>query len=131
MTLIVTVLLTLIAIGSPVALNSLTSLGTNAILSSYMCSIGCVFWRRVTGQPLLPSKFPLGRWGLPINFMAILFLFIAFVFAFFPPVPNPTPDLMNWNILVYGASVVASLVYYAVWARKRYVGPVEYVRKLD
>ncbi|KAK8059088.1 hypothetical protein PG996_009018 [Apiospora saccharicola] len=131
MTLIVTVLLTLIAIGSPVALNSLTSLGTNAILSSYMCSIGCVFWRRVTGQPLLPSKFPLGRRGLPINCMAILFLFIAFVFAFFPPVPKPTPDLMNWNILVYGVSVVGSLLYYVVWARKRYVGPVEYVRKLD
>ncbi|KAK8127242.1 hypothetical protein PG984_008350 [Apiospora sp. TS-2023a] len=131
MTLIVTVLLTLIAIGSDVALNSLTSLGTNAILSSYMCSIGCITWRRLTNQPLLPSKLPLGRWGLTINIVSMLFLLVIFVFAFFPPGPNPAPADMNWNILIYGVSVVGSLLYYALSARKRYVGPVEYVRKLD
>ncbi|KAK8091325.1 GABA-specific permease [Apiospora phragmitis] len=130
-TLIVTVLLTLIPIGSPVALNSLTSLGTNAILSSYMCSTGCVLWRRLTGLPLLPSKFSLGRWGLAINIISEMFLVVFFVFAFFPPVPEPALDLMNWNILIYGVSVIGSLVYYGLSARKRYVGPVEYVRKLD
>ncbi|KAK7957323.1 uncharacterized protein PG986_006545 [Apiospora aurea] len=130
-TLIFTILLSLIAIGSPVAFNTLTSLGTTAILSSYMCSIGCVLWRRVTNKPLLPSKFSLGRWGLFVNVVSMMFLVLAFVFSFFPPSPDPTPDLMNWNILIWGASVVGSLAYYAVRARKQYVGPVEYVRKLD
>ncbi|KAK8079403.1 hypothetical protein PG997_007221 [Apiospora hydei] len=109
-TLIFTILLSLIAIGSP---------------------IGCVLWRRVTNQPLLPSKFSLGRWGLFVNVVSMMFLVLAFVFSFFPPSPRPTPDLMNWNILIWGVSVVGSLVYYAVRARKQYVGPVEYVRKLD
>lgn len=113
------------------AFNTLTSLGTTAILSSYMCSIGCVLWRRMANQPLLPSKFSLGQYGLIINLVSMLFLIITFVFSFFPPSPNPTPDLMNWNILIWGASVIGSLIYYAAVARKQYVGPVEYVRKLD
>ncbi|KAK8092543.1 hypothetical protein PG999_014742 [Apiospora kogelbergensis] len=131
MTLVVTILLTLIAIGSDVALNSLTSLGTNAILSSYMCSIGCITWRRLTNQPLLPSQFSLGRWGLAINVISMMFLATIFIFAFFPPGPNPALADMNWNVLIYGVAVVGSLLYYAFSARKRYVGPVEYVRKLD
>ncbi|KAK6819479.1 hypothetical protein PG987_015962 [Apiospora arundinis] len=83
-TLIFTILLSLIAIGSPVAFNTLTSLGTTAILSSYMCSIGCVTWRRLVDKPLLPSKFSLGKWGLFINIVSMMFLVIAFVFSFFP-----------------------------------------------
>ncbi|KAK8106625.1 Amino acid/polyamine transporter I [Apiospora kogelbergensis] len=130
-TLIVTVLLSLIAIGSPVALNSITSLGTNAILSSYICSISCILWRRLTKQPLLPSKFALGGWGLPINIISVVFLVMAFIFTFLPPAPIPAPNLMNWNILIYGVSVICSLLYYAIWARKQYVGPVEYVRRLE
>ncbi|KAK8029278.1 hypothetical protein PG991_006334 [Apiospora marii] len=130
-TLIFTILLSLIAIGSPVAFNTLTSLGGTAILSSYVCSIGCVLWRRLAHKPLLPSKLSLGRYGLFINVVSMLFLLVAFVFSFFPPSPMPTPDLMNWNILIWGSTVVGSLVYYAAVARKQYVGPVEYVRKLD
>ncbi|KAK8127243.1 amino acid transporter [Apiospora sp. TS-2023a] len=130
-TLIFTILLTLIAIGSPVAFNTLTSLGGTAIMSSYICSIGCVLWRRITHKPLLPSKLSLGRYGLFINLVSMLFLIVTFVFSFFPPSPNPTPDLMNWNILIWGASVLGSLIYYVAVARKVYVGPVEYVRKLD
>ncbi|KAK7981393.1 hypothetical protein PG988_003631 [Apiospora saccharicola] len=130
-TLIFTILLTLIAIGSPVAFNTLTSLGGTAIMSSYICSIGCVLWRRITHKPLLPSKLSLGRYGLFINLVSMVFLIVAFVFSFFPPSPNPTPDLMNWNILIWGASVLGSLIYYVAVARKVYVGPVEYVRKLD
>lgn len=45
-TFVVTSLLSLINIGSETALNSITGLQTNAMLSSYVCSIGCVIWRR-------------------------------------------------------------------------------------
>jgi uncharacterized ParB-like nuclease family protein len=37
---------------------------------------------------------------------------------------------MNWNILIYGVVVLFSLVYYAFSGTHRYVGPVEYARKL-
>lgn len=129
-TIVITGLLSLINIGSATALNSITSLTTAALLSSYMCSIGCMIWRRVTNQPLLPSKFSLGRWGLPINVASELFLVVTFVFSFFPTSPLPVPAEMNWNILIYGAVVLGSLLYY-FRAKHRYVGPVEYVRKLE
>jgi choline transport protein len=53
--------------------------------------------------------------------------------AFFPSVPAPllTMAAMNWSIVVFAAVVVLSAAYFAIWGRKRYVGPVEYVRKLD
>lgn len=119
-TVVVTALLSLINLGSAAAL-----------LSSYLCSIGCMIWRRATGQPLLPSKFRLGpRWGLAVNVAAEAFLVVTFVFSFFPAAPRPAPADMNWNIVIYGAVVVGSLLYYAR-AGRRYVGPVEYVRKLE
>lgn len=74
-----TILLSLINLGSATALNSITSLATNALFSSYICSIGCMIWRRATNQPLLPSPFRLGRRGLPINIFPEISLIFAFV----------------------------------------------------
>ncbi|RGP73716.1 hypothetical protein FLONG3_6264 [Fusarium longipes] len=124
-------LLSLLNIGSPVALNSITSLGTTGVLSSYIVSIGCMIWRRCTKKPLLPSKFNLGRWGLLINIASEAFLIIIFVLAFMPGNPNPTPSEMNWSIVMYGGVAMFSVAYYIFRGRHRYEGPVAYVRKLE
>ncbi|KAJ0109741.1 hypothetical protein J7T55_004290 [Diaporthe amygdali] len=130
-TFITSTLLSFINIGSATALNSITSLCTNALLSSYICSIGCMIWRRWTGAPLLPSHFSLGRWGLAINIASEVFLIFSFIFAFFPVSPSPDAAIMNWNILMYGVVIIGSVLYYFLKGRHHYVGPVEYVRKLD
>ncbi|KAF2002121.1 amino acid transporter [Amniculicola lignicola CBS 123094] len=128
---IISSLLSLINLGSPIALNSIGSLGTAAGMASYMVSIGCVTLRRIRGQPLLPSKFSLGRWGLPINILSLIFLVVLFIWSFFPPVPNPTPDLMNWAALMFGSTMVFSVLYFYLYGRHQYDGPVAYVRKLE
>lgn len=53
--------------------------------------------------------------------------------AFFPPTPLPNlyPSSMNWSSVVFTGVAVWGVIFYFVWARFRYVGPVEYVRKLD
>lgn len=131
-TFLTSAVLALINLGSSAALNSVTSLATNAILSSYMCSIGCLIWRRIANQPMLSSKFTLGsRWGLGVNVASEAFFAVAFVLAFFPLTKDPDAASMNWNILIYGVVVCFSLVYYFLRGRYRYVGPVEYVRKLE
>jgi choline transport protein len=130
-TFITTSLLSLIGIGSAVALNSILSLATVAILTGYIGSIGCIIWRRWTSQPLLSSKFDLGKWGLTINIIAMGFLIFFLVAAFFPPMPNPTAETMNWSILIYSVTIIGSLIYFALYGRHKYAGPVEYVRKLD
>lgn len=130
-TFIVSSLLSLINIGSPVALNSITSLSTTALISTYIVSIGCIIWRRATGQPMLKSPFTLGRWGLAINIASVVFLSFILVVAFMPTSPNPAVELMNWNIAIYGAVMVVSVAYFVVKGRHHYVGPVAYVRQLE
>lgn len=130
-TFLVSALLSLINIGSAVALNSITSLATVSLLSSYIVSTGCMIWRRWTNSPLLPSKFSLGRWGLAINIASEIFLLIIFVLSFMPGNPNPTAAQMNWNIVIYGGVTIFSLAYYFFRGTHRYDGPVTYVRTLD
>lgn len=85
--------------------------------------------RRIRGHPLLPSKFDLGRLGLPINVISVAFLVFVWVFTFFPIAPNPTVESMNWAVLGYGSVIVFAIFYYVVRGRHVYVGPVRYVRK--
>lgn len=130
-TFLISSLLSLINIGSAVALNSITSLATTSLLSSYIVSTGCMIWRRLTNSPLLPSKFSLGRWGLTINIASEAFLLLIFVLAFMPSNPKPTAAQMNWNIVIYGGVTLFSLVYYFLRGTHRYKGPVAYVRALQ
>lgn len=46
---------------------------------SYSICIGCFVWRRISNKPLLPSRFNLGKWGLPINLFSLAFLAVVFV----------------------------------------------------
>ena len=122
-------LLHCINIGSSIAFNIILSIGTVALLTSYMTSIGSITYRRLARLPLLPSEFSLGRMGLPINLASLAFLVIVFIFAFFPPLPNPPAVTMNWAIAVYGGVLLLAFTYYMIHARRNYIGPVEYVRK--
>lgn len=127
-TLLCTTLLSLIIIGSTIAFNVITSLGQLGLVSSYIIVIGCIFAKRLRGEALLPSRFKLGRAGIVINALALCFLSLAFIFLFFPAAPHPTPQSMNWSCLMYGFILTFSLIYYYVWGRHNYVGPVEYVK---
>ncbi|KAI8943864.1 hypothetical protein NX059_001836 [Plenodomus lindquistii] len=129
MTLFFVLLLSLINLGSEVAFMQVISLGVAAMLTSYMISICCVALKRIRGEPLLPSKFNLGRAGLFINIVAIVFLFFCWIFTFFPVQPHPNVAEMNWASLGYGVVLIFALIYYMVRGRHVYVGPVEYTRK--
>ncbi|KAK4158689.1 amino acid transporter [Cladorrhinum sp. PSN259] len=129
LTVVMVVLMSLIQIGSTVAFNQILAFGVGSMLTTYMISIGCIALQRIRGIPLLPSRFSLGRLGLVVNLSSLAFLLLIYIFAFFPPVPNPSYDEMNWGILGYGVVILFSLAYYLVRARFEYVGPVEYVRK--
>ncbi|KAF2203201.1 amino acid transporter [Delitschia confertaspora ATCC 74209] len=128
-TIVVVVALSFIQIGSTVAFNQILALGVGSMLTTYMISIGCITLKRIRGEPLLPSKFDLGKFGLPCNIISMLFLFFIWVLAFFPSMPNPAIADMNWGVLGYGIVVIFAIVYYFVRGRHQYAGPVEYVTK--
>lgn len=123
------VLLSLINIGSTIAFNVIVSLAVSAMVATYMISIGCMTVKRLRREPLLPSYFSLGRFGLLVNAFSVLGMTLIFVMTFFPQAPDPTLASMNWNPLVFGVVVIFSVVYFIVKGRFEYDGPVEYVRK--
>ncbi|GAB7354834.1 hypothetical protein MBLNU459_g5215t1 [Dothideomycetes sp. NU459] len=128
-TLVFTVVISLIIIGSSTAFNIIVSLGACAILASYIISISCVLFLRIRGRRLLYSPFSLGKIkGIMINVSALAFLLLAFVMVFWPSAPNPTVESMNWSVLIFGAVVIFALVFYWVKKRHEYKGPVALVR---
>lgn len=127
---VISCLLVLINIGSSAAFNACASLSVSGSVASYMVSIGCIARKRILNEPMLPSKFSLGKWpGLALNFVSLAYLAVFFVVSFFPQTPNPTAATMNWACLIFGATIILALTYYFVRAKRLYDGPVEYVRK--
>lgn len=50
-------------------------------------------------------------------------LFVVF-WSFWPPGAKAAARTMNWSVVVTGAVVGFSVVYYVVWGRKGFRGPV-------
>ncbi|KAL8748751.1 MAG: hypothetical protein Q9184_007108 [Pyrenodesmia sp. 2 TL-2023] len=115
----------LINLGSSVALNAIVSLTMSALLSSYMLSIGCIFLKRLRGEPLPPAGFSLGQWGMAINITALGFLCAFFVFCFFPIATPVDATTMNWNIAMFGGITLSATVWYVVTGHKKYRPPVD------
>ncbi|KAK4894870.1 hypothetical protein LTR27_006992 [Elasticomyces elasticus] len=123
-----TALLSLINIGSTAAFNAISSMGTNALLTTYIISIGCVVIRRIRGQPLPSRRWSLGRAGLAINMIALAFLMCIWIFLFFPQTTPPGLSTMNWNVLINGGVMIVAIGYYMVYGRREYTGPVALVK---
>ena len=123
------VVIALLNLGSAAALNAIASLTMSALLSSYFLSIGCFITRRLRSEPLPPSRFSLGKWGMPCNCIAMAFLFSFFIFCFNPTDSKPTAETMNWNIAMFGGISIFATVYYLVVGRKQYRPPVDILNR--
>ncbi len=128
-TVVITCLVSLINIGSTTALNAIVSLGVAAGLTSYYISIACLVWRRLAGAPLPPRRWSLGRYGLAINIASLCFLTPIWFFLYWPLTTPVEASTMNWAVVIYGGVIIWSLVYYSIWGRHIYVGPVTVVKR--
>ncbi|CAG8979944.1 hypothetical protein HYALB_00013368 [Hymenoscyphus albidus] len=142
LTAIISILLSLIAIGSAVAFNDVVSLAISGLYTSYLIGNALLFYRRVTGQilPYSPSQKTLtntmdtdlswGPWKIPepfgsiINAFGCVYLIIAAVFSFFPTAVNPTASTMNYSSLMVGSISIFAVLYYILSAHKVYKGPL-------
>ncbi|KAJ5710387.1 hypothetical protein N7488_004543 [Penicillium malachiteum] len=125
----ITVLLSLINIGSEAALNAVISLTITSLMSAYIVSIGCVLFKRLRGEPLPPHRWTLGRFGMVINLGALAFLLPIFVFAFFPLYTPVTLETMNWSVVMYIGVIGLAMLYYWVRGRHRFIPPVALVKR--
>lgn len=140
-------LLALINIGSSVAFNDVISLSINGLYSSYLTCCALLLYRRCRGHILLvpedranPAELTTGKtlsWGpfrLPgilgtaVNTGTVVYLIITIFFSFWPPATPTAPSTMNFSVLMIGAVIIFSVLYYVTFARKVYSGPFGYVQ---
>ena len=65
--------MSLINLGIKVAFEAMISLATLALMATYLISIGCALLRRLRGEMLPSARWSLGRYGLPVNAIAIVY----------------------------------------------------------
>jgi amino acid transporter len=113
-------LLCLIAPAAAAALFSLAVAGNNLAWGLP------IFCRVVWGQnKFVPGPFYTGdRFSKPIAWVAIIFLIFGIILAMFPDGgPNPTPQSMNYTVVINMAVWGGAMLYYFIDARKWFTGP--------
>ena len=141
-TLVITMLLSLIALGSDVALQALLSLAIAALFSSYLLVCGLLLWRRSTAafQPfgidpsaMKPNQLYWGPWRIPEpfgtinNVFACLYSILLLFWSFWPQSTPTTVAGANWSVLVFGSVVIFSVLWYGIHARHHFKGPIKEV----
>ncbi|KAE8377728.1 amino acid/polyamine transporter I [Aspergillus bertholletiae] len=121
---LVTILLSLINIGSTAAFNAIASLAIASMLTTYLIAIACFFMARWQSRTPSTSRFTLGPCGPAINLVSILYLALQIVFTFFPTTRAVEPKTMNWSVLMVGTVTLFAIVQYILYARKVYQAPV-------
>ncbi|KAI1457798.1 putative GABA permease [Annulohypoxylon moriforme] len=139
-TTIVSVLLSLITLGSSVAFSNIVNLSIAGLYSSYLLSCALLLWRRTQAQGIKPYDSNISRvgpgnlhwgpWRIPgalgvlNNVFACMYLLLLWFWAFWPPETPVTPQNMNFNVLTFGAVVLFAVAWYIVYGRKVYIGPI-------
>ena len=142
---IVSCLIALLNLAGPIVFNDIVSLTVSSLLLSYFIVCALLLWRRCTG--FLSYNAPVsqriviadedsvlelnwGPWhlrgplGISVNLLSCVFLAVTVFFSFWPPVVNPSPSTMNMSVLMFGATTLFAIIWYAVRGRRTYQGPI-------
>ena len=120
---IISMILALINIGSSVAFNAIVSLVIAAVFGSYFIPISMVAYRRLKGIPLGLGPWNMGRWGLPVNMFALLWIMITWTFSFFPIAVPVTNETMNWSSVLWAFMMGFGVLWYWAYQRHKFTGP--------
>jgi len=122
----ISLILALINIGSTTAFNAFISLVIAAFYSTFLLAACALLHKRLTTphSQVRWGPFALGRLGVPINIVAILYTILGIFFSFWPPSPEVTAQTMNWSVAVYGGVLILSVVFWFAHGKKVYTGPI-------
>ena len=127
--LVITICLSMINIGSTVAFNAIASLGVASLLSSYIISFSCLILKRYRGESLPHARWSLGKHGMWINIVSVMFLLLLFVMSFFPLATPVELTTMNWNVVIYCSAIIFAIGFYFIRGKNAYAGPVVLVKQ--
>jgi choline transport protein len=135
----VIVLLSLINIGSSVALNAILSLSTIALYTSYIIPITCLIFMRlrvkdkvydsqagqaeISEERLVFGPWNLGKWGMVINICGVCYATLLVPFMALPTSLPLTKETMNYAGPIFGAVLCFASIDYVMRGRKVFVGP--------
>ncbi|KAJ5331410.1 hypothetical protein N7476_001193 [Penicillium atrosanguineum] len=127
---IISCALSLINIGSETAFNAIISLNVAALMYTYIISIGCVIYRKIWHpETLPPRRWDMGRWGLAVNIIGLLYCCFALFWSLWPSDLPVTLENFNWSVVIFGGVFIISLVMYLIKGRKEYSGPAAIVQR--
>lgn len=86
--------------------------------------------RLTTPESEIPwGPFRLGRAGVPVTILAMAYSLLGAFFSLWPTTTNPNIQSMNYCVLVFGGAMIFSLLFWLVYGRKHYTGPVIEIRE--
>lgn len=134
------ILLSLITLGSTVVFNNIVNLSIAGLYPSYWLSCTLLLWRRLQPQAIRPydpnvlrvnpKNLFWGPWRIPglfgvlNNLFASCYLLLVWFWAFWPPATSVDPQSMNYSVLTFGGTVLLSVIWYLLRGNKVYQGPV-------
>ena len=125
-TAILNMLISLINIGSTEALGAFIGISIAAYFSSFLLASSVMLYKRLTtnDSQIQWGPFRLKAWGMPITIVAQIYTVIGLFWSFWPYTPDVTAKNMNYSVLLFGGAMIFSLLFWGVWGRKVYVGPI-------
>ncbi|CAL5872161.1 uncharacterized protein PFLUO_LOCUS6419 [Penicillium psychrofluorescens] len=117
------VIIGLLALIDNAASNALFSL---AVAGNDLAWLVPILARLVWGQDkFVPGEFYTGKYlSKPIAVVAIVYMAFVIVLSMIPTEgPNPSPQNMNYTVVINGALWGGAILYYALHARKTFKGP--------
>ncbi|KAJ5095580.1 hypothetical protein NUU61_004936 [Penicillium alfredii] len=111
-----------IAIGSTQTATAIFNITAPALDLSYV-SVILAHQLYKSKVKFIEGPFTLGRWGTPINCIAVTWVLFISTILFFPPQIPVTAANMNYAICVAAFIAVFALIWWWVAARGKYTGP--------
>lgn len=121
---VICALLSLINIGSSTAFNALISLPLITLYISYGIPITFILIRKVRGLHTRYGPFQLGRWGIPINTFALVYILFILSFVALPTLRPVVPSNMNYAGPLACAIMLIALGDWFIHGKRRFQVPV-------
>jgi choline transport protein len=116
--------LSLIYIGSTTAYNAIISLTSIGLHVSYLLPITFIMLRKIRGPPVAYGPFSLGKWGVPVNMFALVYLVYVIIWMPFPTILPVTGANMNYAGPILLAIIICGITDWFVSGHKRFEFPV-------
>lgn len=120
----VTILLSLVFLGSPVAFQALISFFALSLYMSYFITISMFLYHRIASKGVAYGPWHLGRFGIPINILALGFCVLPIVFLPFPLSVPITWRSMTYSGPILGIILLLIALSWMLGAKNQFKGPI-------